>query len=158
PVAVPPRPPRQGRTRLSTRTPATVWCFACLYSFAVRGSLLLERVREPRIGEKPLVGQRPQEGNEGGLLVIGEIHSGHARGEVGVLLNPFAVMIDDLLQGVKTSVVHVGSGVLDIPQGRRLEFTELTAVESDVANTAIRDLVVCIEAGVPRTEHGKAHV
>src|SRR5215475_7127272 len=110
---------------LARQPPATVRCFACLDSFAARGNWLLERVRELRIGEEPLVSERLQEGHEGGLLGIREIQPAHPGVEIGVWLDSRAVVIDHLLERVEASVMHVGGGALDVAQGRRLELAEL---------------------------------
>src|SRR5262249_50685972 len=121
-------------------------------------SSLLERVGELRIGEDLLVAQRLQEGDEGGLLGLREIQLAHPRVEVGVRLDPRAVVIDHLLEAVEPPVVHESGGVLDVAQRRRLEQADLPPLEGDVTDAAVRVLVVLVQPVVRRGEHGEVDV
>src|SRR5207253_5493788 len=79
------------------------WMIRCMTVFLCgqRANSLSPRVRELRIGEKLLVGQRLQEGNEGGLFGIREIQPVHPRVEVGVWFDFFAVVINHLVESAE---------------------------------------------------------
>src|SRR5262249_53231595 len=79
-----------------------------------KGAPLLEGVGELRVGEELLVGQRLQEGDEGRLLRVREVEPAHPRVEVGVGLDPLAVVVNHLVERVEPPVVHVRGGVLDV--------------------------------------------
>src|SRR5207244_3605169 len=121
------------------------------YSFALTQAVSLEWIREFRIRDELVIAQRLQEGDEGGFLGVIEIPTATKPVvEVGMPFDVLAVVIDDRLEGGESAIVHVGSGELDVPQGGRLEQSELGAVEREITHPTIGVLRVCVQPVIER--------
>src|SRR5690606_3144478 len=108
-----------------------------------------EGVGPPGVGGERRGGERAEEGDEGGAVLLREVEAdglpvplAQRREERAVRLDAAVVVLDDLLEAEEPAVVHVGRREGDVAEGADLETSEPDAAVGRAGVEAVRERAV----------------